>query len=287
MIGGLDHDAAAGRWPALPEAKVPQDLLDDRRVLDHGDQPQLAAAPSAAQHVLPPHPPEKRSPGETTSAPRVVGAAEVVVGRGGGVVLLRIDSCLAAIREEVTSGRWAGVMVVEIGVKLGTYDFARGVFPLALEGTTGLSSFGKTHCAQFVSKDVAVPAVVVGNATSRLGEAWNCTHDLVLTDVSHSAFDPQPRAATLLHKLPEAEAQRLRAEEAAGQVLVQIAFELGSFSQTHLSVGKGPLGMMGMDLKPLVAFKGRAVGYRIISRSGGKAPKTRVVSPWKPLFQES
>jgi hypothetical protein len=49
---GVEHDAAALRWPAGPEAKVAQDLLDRSGILDDRDQPHLPATAAANQNVL-------------------------------------------------------------------------------------------------------------------------------------------------------------------------------------------------------------------------------------------
>jgi hypothetical protein len=80
------------RWPARPEPHVLEDSLDDRGVLDHGDQAQLAAAARAAPHVFPPHPAEQLGPRETASAGWVVRADEVGVGLVLGVLLMQINS---------------------------------------------------------------------------------------------------------------------------------------------------------------------------------------------------
>ena len=90
MIAGLDHDGAAGWWSPLPQPQVLEDSLAHGRVLDDRDQPHLAAAPSADQNVLPPHAPEQLGPRETASAPRVVRADEVGVGRVVVLVLLLV-----------------------------------------------------------------------------------------------------------------------------------------------------------------------------------------------------
>ena len=92
MVGGLDHDAASGRGSPLPQPEVLENPLDDRRGLDHRNQPQLAAAAGAHQDVLLPHPAEKLGPRETASTPRVVGTDEVGVGRVVVLELLRIYS---------------------------------------------------------------------------------------------------------------------------------------------------------------------------------------------------
>jgi hypothetical protein len=76
--GGLDRDGAAPRWPALPETKVPQDLLADRRLLDHGAKPHRAATPWAPQNVCPPPPAEEIGPREPTGASGIVGAHDLV-----------------------------------------------------------------------------------------------------------------------------------------------------------------------------------------------------------------
>ena len=82
MVGGLDHDVTAAWRPPLPPAQVREDLLDDRRVLDHGDEPHLAAAAAAPQDVFVPHSTQKIGPGQTPRALGIVRADEgVSVGR--------------------------------------------------------------------------------------------------------------------------------------------------------------------------------------------------------------
>jgi hypothetical protein len=83
VVGGLDHDVTAAWRPPLPQAQVREDLLDDRRSLDHGDQPHLAPAPLAHQNVFPPHPPEEVGPCESASADWIIRPRDVV----GGVLL--------------------------------------------------------------------------------------------------------------------------------------------------------------------------------------------------------
>ena len=81
-VSGLDHDAALARRPAVPETKVLEDLRDHGGVLDHGDQPHLAAAPAAPQNVLGEHSAQKLGPSQTPRALGIVGASDVVsVGR--------------------------------------------------------------------------------------------------------------------------------------------------------------------------------------------------------------
>ena len=119
MIAGLDHDGAAGWWSPLPQPQVLEDSLAHGRVLDDRDQPHLAAAPSADQNVLPPHAPEQLGPRETASAPRVVRADEVGVGRVVVLVLLlvllRINNCPGSVYEPSLSTDFRrGVTVIPI-----------------------------------------------------------------------------------------------------------------------------------------------------------------------------
>jgi hypothetical protein len=93
VVPGLDHQAAGrrtARWPPLPQPKVPEVLLDHRRVLDHPDQPHLAAAAPADENVFAERPPEQIGLREPAIAARVVGAGQVAE-RIGEVVLLRIN----------------------------------------------------------------------------------------------------------------------------------------------------------------------------------------------------
>jgi hypothetical protein len=95
--GGVEDQATLPRWPALPEAKMPQDLLAHGRILHDGDQSQLAATFRAAQNVFPPGAAEKVGPRETASAPWIVRADEGVVGRVVVIKPLRtyadVDCC--------------------------------------------------------------------------------------------------------------------------------------------------------------------------------------------------
>ena len=126
MIAGLDHDVAARWWPPLPQPKVPQDLLADGLVLDHREQPHLAATAIAHQNVLPPHAPEQLGPRETASAGWVVRADEVGVGLVLGVVLVlrvQIYSQTAGAPRIVESGDAVGGVL--LGLLLLIYKLRR------------------------------------------------------------------------------------------------------------------------------------------------------------------
>jgi hypothetical protein len=89
--GGVEHHASLPRWPALPESKMPQDLLAHGHILHDGDQPHLAAALRASQNVFPPHAAKKLRPGETASTPGIVRTGEVVGGVLLGLLLLQVN----------------------------------------------------------------------------------------------------------------------------------------------------------------------------------------------------
>jgi hypothetical protein len=52
VVGGRADHATLARWPALPQAQVREDALAHGRILEHGDEAQLAAAAAAPQNVL-------------------------------------------------------------------------------------------------------------------------------------------------------------------------------------------------------------------------------------------